>query len=285
MMPTSNLHFRASVLCYAILSLPYIALALDLRLGVPQHIRSDPPLAIASDVFGLQSATYRLRNIDVNSSTVTYNIPEDQREVFYFRNFTLVGKKSEGFDIDQWDRDNGRLTKRSAEDEAADGDSLLTKVAAGVVAVGSIGVACILLSSACGTYIGNNIGNFIKAIGSTGGQAAIDVTQAAAGSNPGLPTKRDYTEYEGFGCYFQDGYSGQCFNQAVAGPAFDSILNADGSGTNTPVWSCWEASSSATGTVFGYYSHCFGADAECELQCGAGNPEITTPYNTIAEPS
>lgn len=99
-MPTSNLHFRASVLCYAILSLPYIALALDLRLGVPQHIRSDPPLAIASDVFGLQSATYRLRNIDVNSSTVTYNIPEDQREVFYFRNFTLVGKKSEGFDID-----------------------------------------------------------------------------------------------------------------------------------------------------------------------------------------
>jgi hypothetical protein len=284
-MSTPIIYFKASLICYAFLSLPYVALALDLRLGVPQHIRSEPSSpssAIADDVLGLQSATPRLRNVEVNSSSIYYNIPEDQREVFYFRNFTMVGKKSEGFDIHQWDRDHGRLTKRSAENAAADGDSFLTYVAGGVIITGVLVAACILGYPGCGTYIGNNIGSFVKAVGDTGGQAAIDVVEAAAGADPGIPAKRDYTEYEGFGCYYQDDWRGNCFNTALTGPGFQEILNSDGS-TNTPAWSCWESSSS--GTVFGYYSHCFGANAECELQCGVGRPEVNTPYNTIGEPS
>jgi hypothetical protein len=281
-MPTSIIYLRASLVCYAILSLPYIALALDLRLGVPQHIRSESSSTPANDVPGLQYVTHRLRNIEVNSSTVNYNIPEDQREVFYFRNFSLVGKKSEGFDIDQWDQGNGRLTKRSAEEEAVDGNSILTYVAGGVIIGGVLVAACILSHPACGTYIGNNIGTFVRAVGDTGGQAAIDVLENAAGADPGIPTKRDYTEYEGFGCYYQDDWRGTCHNTALTGPGFQEILNSDGS-TNTPAWSCWESSS--MGTVFGYYSHCFGANAECELQCGVGRPEVNTPYNTIGEPS
>ncbi|KAF2722288.1 hypothetical protein K431DRAFT_345565 [Polychaeton citri CBS 116435] len=283
-----NQRFSALLFIYAILSLPYAALALDLRFASAQYQGNyartaspfDNDLAISS------APESFLRDVSVNSSTVIYNVPEEDQEMFYFRNFTMVGRRSEGFNITLWEIDNDYPDRSDfTPGQRLDlGDTGLKLVAAGILAGAALTVACVLTIPSCGTFIGSNIGNFVRAVSATGGEAAVEVLEAglqAGGSLPGA-SKRSDTLHEGFGCYYQNGYSGACHNTAVTDPDFSAIVDNDGATANTPIWTCYESSDTTDGTLFGYYSHCFGDNQDCELQCGAGNPEVTDPYNTIS---
>jgi hypothetical protein len=119
----------------------------------------------------------------VNSTTVKYTIPKGEQEEFYFRNFTVVGKKSDGFNITQWDIDHSRLKKRDGVSVLVDGDAVLKYVGAGILAGAALTVACIVVSSACGAYIGTK--NRAFAAGLAGllieqaAQAAVALTEVA----------------------------------------------------------------------------------------------------------
>lgn len=295
--------FSAYAICYAIISLPYVALALNMDTFNHAHHRrthhTDRILERASSADSPSEAEFAMfphklsNELHVNSSSINRNIPEDRREVFYFRNHTMVGKKSEGFDLAQFDKDTGHPDRSNltAAERLEAGDISLTKVAVGaglgITAAAATLAFCVVLSSSCGTFIGNNIRNFVAAVhnlpASSGaaGQAAGEFLNNVAGNPPpALPgasrlARREWQLREEFGCFYEHGYDGTCVNEAVTDSAYQTVVNDDGANSDTPIWSCYEAKDSSTGTTYGFYSHCFGANENCELQCGIGNPEVT----------
>jgi hypothetical protein len=296
---------KVALCSYAILSLPYVALALD-SFATPQgHTRRQ---SVPHDL--LQEISVRAFNSDisersaepfhVNSQTVKYTIPRDEQEEFYFRNFSLVGKKSEGFNITQYDLDTGNLEKRDGASSLVDGDAVLKFVGAGILAGAALVVACIVVSSACGAYIGTNIRAFTAALAGLpieqAGQAAVGLVEAAAGNPPGgllgngrignktELDKRDYTLFEAFGCYYENSNPEVCSDPNVSGPFLQQVVDNDGAGEDTPVWSCYELSDASDGKIYGYYAHCFNDNENCDVTCGSAGPDNYAPINEIANP-
>jgi hypothetical protein len=302
---------KVALCSYAILSLPYVGLALD-SLSKPQgHAFSSRRQTVSRDPLQEISVRDVYANtgdisersavpFHVSSQTVKYTIPKDEQEEFYFRNFTLVGKKSEGFNITQFDMDTGRLDKRDGASSLVDGDAVLKYVGAGILAGAALTVACIIVSSACGAYIGTNIRAFTAALSNLpieqAGQAAVELTETAVGGTPagllgngrtGNKTeleKRDYTLFEAFGCYYENSNPEVCSDPNVSGPFLQQVVDNDGAGEDTPVWSCYELSDASDGKIYGYYAHCFNDNEDCDVTCGSAGPDNYAPINLIDDP-
>lgn len=159
------------------------------------------------------------------------------------------------------------------------GDFSLTSVFAGIAAGLALIGACVLVVPGCAGFVGGNINKFVQAAGglsqSEAGQAVVGILENVAGQTPpDIPTgtgrKRDYSEDEDFGCYYENGHTEICSDSGTASSALGQVVSSDGSDANTPIATCWEASD-GNGGVYGYYTHCFASDENCQLQCG-GDP-------------
>jgi hypothetical protein len=200
-------------------------------------------------------------------------MPKENGEILYFKNKTVIGRKSEGY-IPPSQRNGASALAIREEDEP---DVSVAEVLSIIgFSVATTAALCIISNVfGCGPAVGRNIGLFWAAVGSTGGEAAISATAAA------VRKRQDVTE-EAWGCQNNVNEDDSCTDADTTGPIYQEIATSDGS---TVTQSCW-MSTQPSGAFMGIYYHCIeGSDNDCTLSCDGddGLPAETGADNFLPE--